>query len=385
MSRRNWSLMVAVTASLSGLVLLANSARGGEPLRQPFEYVRSLRAAHDQIVQGSINAHGLQRTFLAQIEQSLARAKPPAWSDVRNVRALVAFVLNGGAPDVLRDLLKRGIIKDSDDKFMNGVVAYGEGRNAAASGQLEAVDLRSLDAGLAGHVALIRAILTETKNPAAAIAQFDQARLLAPGTLIEEAALRREAFLLAAAGDLDRFEQLASQYFRRFPASLYGVAFRSRFVMQIVQSKYTDDPARLRRLEAVLEILAPGDRTRMFLAIAREGILQGKVQLTRMAAQHSARLAPDGSAARERAKVYEGAASIVTDDFSGGIRALNTAQRARLDQRDVELLDTALAVADRVRTPPQASAGIGGATSKIVGLAQQTIAQADALLAVKEK
>ena len=54
---------------------------------------------------------------------------------------------------------------------------------------------------LAGQVAFARSVLETRRDPKAAIARLDWARLLAPGGLVEEAALRREIGLLAEARD----------------------------------------------------------------------------------------------------------------------------------------------------------------------------------------
>ena len=57
----------------------------------------------------------------------------------------------------------------------------------------------------------------------------DIARLEAPGTLIEEAAVRRGIEIAAKLGDAERFEFFAIRYASRFPRSMYAEAFRHRF------------------------------------------------------------------------------------------------------------------------------------------------------------
>ena len=68
--------------------------------------------------------------------------------------------------------------------------------------------------------------MLETKRDAkAAVELLDWARLLAPGGLVEEAALRREIALLAEAKDVGRAAMLTRQYATRFAASLYAADF----------------------------------------------------------------------------------------------------------------------------------------------------------------
>ena len=62
-------------------------------------------------------------------------------------------------------------------------------------------------------------------NAKAAVELLDWARLLSPGGLVEEAALRREIALLAGAKDVARVAMLTRQYVTRFAASLYAADF----------------------------------------------------------------------------------------------------------------------------------------------------------------
>ena len=75
---------------------------------------------------------------------------------------------------------------------MRAAMAYGENRNAEAMELLAEIDPRSLDASIAGHVALVRRSWRRRRIADKALALVGEARLLAPGTMIEEAALRHE-------------------------------------------------------------------------------------------------------------------------------------------------------------------------------------------------
>ena len=59
--------------------------------------------------------------------------------------------------------------------------------------------MTALDARLAGEVAFARSVLETKRDAKTAVDLLDWARLLAPGGLVEEAALRREIALLAEA------------------------------------------------------------------------------------------------------------------------------------------------------------------------------------------
>ena len=59
---------------------------------------------------------------------------------------------------------------------------------------LAALNARSLPPTLGAEIALVQSALVAQNDLKATIERLDEARLLMPGTLVEEAALRREIF-----------------------------------------------------------------------------------------------------------------------------------------------------------------------------------------------
>ena len=112
---------------------------------------------------------------------------------------------------------------------------------------------RSLPAGLAGQLALTQSALVVREAPARSLELLDLARLLAPGTLVEEGALRRQIFVVAQGGDATRFEALSIQYLRRFRRSVYAGNFRQRFAAALTRLDFDSDRTRIARLERMLE------------------------------------------------------------------------------------------------------------------------------------
>jgi chemotaxis protein MotC len=377
---------------LLALTVALASAHGQEAAREPADIVRSLQTLQDRIAHGSTNAHLSQRALLTQIAEQLALAKPEAWKDARNARAAVAFVLSGGDPRLLRKLSGQGGLPGMDEKLVQGALAYGEGRNAEAADLLGRINARSLDPSIAGHIALVQAELIGAKDPNKALAFLDDARLLSPGTLVEEAALRRQIAIVASAKDFDRFDMLSTNYLRRFARSVYAGSFRRQFAADIAGREDAGNGSRMAKLAAALEALDPADRRDIYLAIAREALIRGKVELTRFAADSTARLVEEASAERRRARLYEAAAHIVTDGFDKGVSALEAMDKAELDEEDAELLDAAKSVAAEVQRQPlptDASAQVRGedtaTTVKVAETARQTMARADRLIEAASK
>ena len=377
---------------LLALAVALASAYGQEALRQPADLVRSLQTLQDRIAHGSTDAHLSLRTQLAQIAEQLALADPEVWKEPRNVRAAVAFVLSGGDPRLLRKLAGLGALPGMDEKLVQGVLAYGEGRNAEAADLLTRINARSLDPSVAGHIALVQAELVAKKDPGKALAFLDEARLLSPGTLIEEAALRRQIAIAAAAKDFDRFDMLSTNYLHRFAKSVYADSFRRQFAADVAGREDAGSAGRTAKLAAALESLDLAERRDIYLSIAREALIKGKFELARVAADTAARLVDEASTERRRASLYEAAALVVGNGFEKGVSALEAMDKAEFDEEDAELLDAARSVAAEVRrlpapaeAPGQAPGAETATTFEAVETARQSIARVDQLIEAASK
>ena len=153
-------------------------------------------------------AHGDKAAYAAQIGQlkaigaAIAAARPETWRDKREADSLVVV-----RPE--RRLARRSraarskatLCIELERALARGAVAYITSHEADALTLLSAIDPAGLDARLAGQVAFARSVLETERDPKAAVSLLDWARLLAPGGLVEEAALRREIALLAEARD----------------------------------------------------------------------------------------------------------------------------------------------------------------------------------------
>jgi chemotaxis protein MotC len=351
-----------------------------EVAKQPFGLVRTLQAVQDQVALGSASGHAFQRRFIAQLNEELRNQPPAAWDDPRNARAAVIFVLSGGDPRIVSNLLSRSTPPPIDDRLLKAALAFGEGRMEDAVQFFDAIEVRTLDPSMAGLSALIHATIVAKKDPKKAILLFDDARLLAPGTLVEEAALRQEILTVAREGYLAKFDMLSSQYARRFPTSIYASNFRKQFFAGVARQDFKGTSEWISRTEAELMNLAPEDRGGAYLTIAEEATLGGNVVIGRFAAGKASQLSVSGSAERERARLYEGAALILTDDLEQGVETLKGVDRQRLRASDRDILDEALAMAGRVRKWPDAAIEGDKPVPPSIARANDLMTQVDTLL-----
>jgi chemotaxis protein MotC len=363
---------------------------------QPYQLVRTLERLQDRIAEGNTQAHGSQRAFIAEIAEKMLAASDETWAIPKNTRSAISYVLSGGDPRVLNKLLTMKSLPEISPALIKGVLAYSEGREAEALKTLGDIDHRTFDSRTGGHLALAKAMVAAKDDTARALGYLDDARLLCPGTLVEEAALRREVLLLAKAQDYARFEMLSFQYLRRFPKSVYAKSFSRSFAIAIASGSFGAELQFMNQLERRLDELPDDTRKQLYMTLAEEGVIRGRVELTRLAADRIAYLMKAGSREATRLQLYKAASLVVTSEYEFAVATLRNIDRTKLDSSDVQLLDGALALASQMRAPPQIAGpiteppplssaaqvkhGAVAEKSEVLDRAHQALSQADALL-----
>lgn len=348
---------------------------------QPYVLIRSLRKVQDEIAAGSGEAHERQRQIMRDLGGRMKAMPVAVWDDVRNVRAAIFFVLSGGDPAVLKPAIARPRTPYIERRALRGALAYGEGRSLDALGMLQKLEARKLDPLLGGIVALIQGTLITKKDPKKAIVFLDEARLLSPGTLIEEAALRQQILLLAREGELERFDLLAGQYSRRFPKSIFAQSFRRQFFAGVARQHYKRASEWISRTETELQKVPPAERVGLYLAIAEEATKGGNIDIARYAAGKARELSHADSRSLQRAKLFEGAALAVTSDFAEGVSLLGEVDPEKVGESDLKMRDAALSVAAAVGRWPDAPETLDDpGTPEAVGRAQVLLSEVDSLL-----
>jgi len=320
--------------------------------KAPFELIRELRNLQDALAQGDLGDHRAQQELMAKLRAQLAAVAPEAWREPRNLRAIALYGFSGGDPSILRPISDLNDLPEPEAKLVRAALAYSEGRNEEAREILLSLDARKSDPITAGTLALVQAALVDKSAPDKALMFLDQARLLSPGTLIEESALRQQILLLMSVGRLDEIDRLLRRYVRQFGKSYYARAFWRQLSAEIASLEHWDDPGRLATLEVLLATLDTNDRRRVFEFLAQEGIARGNVELVRFAASRLLQMANPGEAAALRAQLYEAAVLIVTDEYERGHAALTQLRREALAKEDAELLDAAISLARDIRREP---------------------------------
>jgi chemotaxis protein MotC len=372
-------LLNAVTLIVLSLVATRASAEPTSPSGEPFELVRALQAVQDGIANGDTAAHAGHIALIRQIGEKFLTADASVWSNPQNGQAVVIYLLSGGAPQIVRKLPRDKINVDS--RLFDGALAYVEGRRDEARDLLKDVKPRTISSGMGGQVALVQGALFARSEASLAIERLDDARLLLPGTLVEEAALRREILLVGQAEDFDKFEFLTLAYIRHYRNSVYAGDFWQRFSTGLTQSSLALDDRRFARVAALLEQVDRASRLKLYLVIARGALVRGKLTVTRLAGERALTLSADATPDRERAHLYRGASRVLTDEYDGGFAELKALDRTKLAERDVLLLNATLQLALDVRKPIAGPAAAMSADKPPPTPARIDLASSNAMLA----
>ena len=236
-------------------------------------------------------------------------------------------------------MLKGDALIESERSLARGALAYVTNHEADAIAQFEKADLSATDARLAGEVAFARSVLETKRDPKAAVDLLDWSRLLAPGGLVEEAALRREIALLAEGKDAPRLAMLTRQYVTRFSASLYAADFLRDLASAVVRLGLADDPASYKLIASGVASLPPDGRREFLLNLAKAGIVHARFAVAASAATEALENSKTDSPETMRARLYLAAGRLFSDGYDAAIADLRTLSGVETRPKRRELVE----------------------------------------------
>lgn len=328
--------------------------------------VRELQRAADDVVAGVPGSYERRIDLSATIGERLRSAPADVWSAPSDVYALLRFVLIGGDPGVLRDVLRRGSIGEKQKSVALGVLAFAEQRLEQAKVHLAKATLDSMPTDVANAVALAQAAMMAEDQPKEAIEKLDTLRVNSRSTQIEASALRQIALIQIRNGHLPEGLAAIKSYLRRFPRSLFNEQYIAQFAVEIASVPGEAAAKLIPRSGTEITGQIPEAGARLMLEIAREAVFRGQLELAVAAAKVVAALPGADSATTSRATLYMLAAQAATGSAERARDELARLPRSELSGAEIELLDASIAIASQVRSrrlPASASAQAAGKTS----------------------
>ncbi|PDT85886.1 chemotaxis protein MotC [Sinorhizobium sp. BJ1] len=317
----------------------------------PFKMVRSLQYVQDSVVLGDHSAIEMQRFMLGEIDKRLRVAEETTFRDPRNVDAALVYVMSGGNPETLDYLTDRDVEGNFDARVTDALRQYLRGKGPLIVENLSKAAPEYKNSRVGPYLFLILGNATSQQDPVAAMKFYDWARLTAPGTIIEEAALRRSVSLAARAGDPGRGFRYALTYARRYLTSPYASQFADVFVDLAVANF---DGAVEQKVSEILAFMDEARQREVYLRVARRAAIGGNQTLARLASSRAEELARDGGGQSQLlASFYEGLAAVPSEDVFTAAQTLAAIPDEKLSPRDRALREAARAIAEEVVRLPQ--------------------------------
>ena len=347
-----------VFALAVGMFVPAGARAEGPDNLPLYKMLRSLEFIQDSVVAGDSSAGEMQRFMLATIDERLRNADKAVFDDERNVNAAMIYTMSGGNPATLEYLMSRDVNGNFDNRVADVLRKYLNGKGLLVVNTLADIAREYRDKPIGPYLALVAGNVMSGKNAKAALTLYDWARLTAPGTIVEESALRRSLALCADAGMVPSGLEYARRYTRRFLHSPYASQFADLFV-QLVVDHNTD--VKQQDIVDILSFMDPAKQREIYLRMARRAAIAGKSDLATLAAGRAQAISNDGGDAfGALAGFYGGVAAVSTPGLESAVTNLDQMPAGELNERDRALRDAAKAVAQEIlRAPEPVSLGQG--------------------------
>jgi chemotaxis protein MotC len=353
-----------------------------------FQMVRALQELQTGMAFGKIKLREDQVQVVSDIGRQMATADVGIWRDVRNRRAGIIWLLSGGSPQIMRRALTGEPWAEPELQIALGSLAFVEGRAAQARDILLTLDSRHLDPALGGQISLVQAALVLPESLDKAIHYLALARLIAPGTLVEETALRRQISLVGDTTDAASFAALSRQYMRRFARSLYAEDFRHAFATTFTRIGISAKSEQVEQLAPILDGFDADERCRLAILIARASLIEGAWISAITFAGRVMQPPVADSCDVPRARLYSSAARIFEPDAGANSLALEKLDPDRLSEEDQALRKASLHIAALVSAwpapvPPETDTGLSGQATWLA--AQKALSESQKLFTEKRR
>jgi chemotaxis protein MotC len=316
----------------------------------PYKMVRALQTVQDSVIAGNLDDVDMQRFLLDEIDKRLRSADSSVFDDTRNVDAALIYAMSGGNPATLDILADRDVAGNFDNRITSTLRRYLNGRGGTTLTQLKEVVPEYRNTEIGPYIELIGANALMEKDEVTALKYFDWARLESPGTIIEEAALRRALNATSRKGDTARALPYARRYARRFMSSPYASQFADIFVGLALDHQDALPP------EEIKEVLSLVERKRqreIYLRLARRAAIFGDRKLAEFASHEARRLSEPGETSQlALAELYSNLITIPTSGVEDVLGRLDSIPDKDLSPKDRFLRDAARIVAEEVTGPP---------------------------------
>lgn len=324
------------------------------PPRDGMTSVRKLFRYQDEVAKGDRDAIQNQNEMIDKIALELNAFKRKDWAEPKNVQAMMAYVLSGGRTEVVEKFLSMQVASQEQELLAKGVLSFALRRPKTALKQIGDLETRSLDRPLVSVVSLALASLHASQDSNRSIALFDEARLHAPSTAVEESAIRREVPLLLKAQNVAQANLLTARYIRVFGQSPFAPRFYAELAQNFAALDESKAVAAMAEIDEAVSDESDDRKSGFFLGTSRVALIAGKIKLAKAAADIVAKMISNDTARLDKAKLYAAAAVAATENAESILPELLGVEDENLDDDEKSIRTAAETVARSVIEAGQA-------------------------------
>lgn len=313
-----------------------------EGTEQPWRLIRGLQRLQDRIVQGKPRAQDAYKLLLQHLAKVLNDQDDSVWNHERNLDAITVYLLLGGKTELGYKALQKTNLDNLQKQPLEAAMAYAEQDLDKAYELMLELDHLALPPSMSAQFALAKSMVMSSTNLDQALIYLREARRLAPGTLIEEGAIRRSIRIAGETREIDDFFQLSSGYMRRFRNSHYFNDFLRNFGYSLVRMPRKKEAELLKFLQEVLSKVDDTQQIAVAAYVARHAAISGRRKLSLWASNMALEKLAEGSVIYERMKLYLASSEIVTQEKSqSAMLTLEKIPPEKLDRIDQQILAAA--------------------------------------------
>jgi len=310
-----------------------------------------LQAAQDALASGYMGALAMQSQILSELGAQLAHAEMDFFKSPQNFYILLLYLVHGGNPEHVRHITENPPPAEIDRLLVDAVLAYAQSREGdfhAALGGKD-IDDRTWPTALRASLYLALTPYIARKDPVLADARLDYVRLVAPGSLYEEAALRRQVKIAAILGNKAKMALLIRHYAARFPKSPYMRDFWAEVADALSLSKemLLEDEITMLLAEMPTKL-----RYHTRLRLARLNLIEAKLEQANAHARAAQALASAQGFDDSLAHFYQLATLVATTKAASALEGLQAIKIESLPEQDQALAIAARNVAEAIALQP---------------------------------
>ena len=330
--------------------LLTTPVQAADPIKVD-SLLLSLLQVQDRIARGDAAALPLQKHLMTLLDAGIAESGAVADMTPAEFRALIIFGIIGSSTDSVVEALRE--VEEPKDKLRlsRAVIDYRERKRNQATKRFARIKTSSLDRRLVPFVAFAKGNLFSRTAPRRAIQQYDLVRLEAPGTLLEEASLRRLMALHASYGNGEACTRMAKQYARRFINSPYRKQYLTMLRGGVVSMRRTIP---LEDVGELAQLMPPAYGISLHMHLVRGSLESGHMKLAQYSLAQIGALSAkkkDAPINQTQLKLFGLLANMTSADPNEMLKELDAIDRSRLAAVDIKLLERAQGILGYIVAP----------------------------------